>query len=119
MVVVGAITTIEEMMIDTMIGVVGGREVEVLLVTEGVVEAEIIGAQIEKVASREGLRLSNGIGKGKRLNLPARMMKVKMRIPIPFTIAMILISRIYHHSSSSSSMMMMVMTTDTLHCVVC
>lgn len=110
------VALIEEMMTEiivTMIGGVGGLEAEVLHVEEDEAEAlveEGIRVQSGKAVLREGLRLSNGIGKENRQKLLIRMIiatvtMVTTTMTLNKMINSIIIHSIRRRTSSSSSSM--------------
>lgn len=110
------VALIEEMMTEiivTMIGGVGGLEAEVLHVEGDEAEAlveEGIRVQSGKAVLREGLRLSNGIGKENRQKLLIRMIiatvtMVTTTMTLNKMINSIIIHSIRRRTSSSSSSM--------------
>ena len=113
--VVVVVVMVEEMMteisVPSMIGA-GGREAAVLDVEGNEAEALEeggIGVLSGKVALKEGLRLSNGIGKGNRQNLVFRTMRITLTMTAMALTRMISIMSL---SNISSMIDMMISPSD-------
>lgn len=109
-VVVVVVVMVEEMMteisVPSMIGA-GGREAAVLDVEGNEAEALEeggIGVLSGKVVLKEGLRLSNGIGKGNRQNLVFRTMRITLTMTAMALTRMISIMSLSNISSMIDTM---------------